>query len=83
MTKIIISPKMPQALTLSNVLEFNQPSTHVNKVDCLKGLFFQYKGNEAPTILMNFQKSSKGGRAGVIFNQKIYIAEIGPLNRAS
>ena len=39
MTKII-SPKVPQALTLSDVLEFNQPSTHVNKVVCLKGLFF-------------------------------------------
>ena len=80
MTKIIISPKVPQALTLSDVLEFNQPSTHVNNVVCLKGLFFQYKGNEAPTILMNFQKSSKGGRAGVIFNQKIYIADFGPLH---
>ena len=69
MTKII-SPKVPQALTLSDVLEFNQPSTHVNKVVCLKGLFFQYKGQVAPLKLMNFRKIPKGGGQGSFSIQK-------------
>ena len=31
---------------------------------------------------MNFRKSSKGGGGVVIFDQKIYVADFGPLNRA-
>ena len=40
------------------------------------------QGRVAVPKRMNFQKSSRGGGRGVIFNQKNYIVKCGPLNRA-
>ena len=40
-----------------------------------------YKGRVGQTKQMNFRKTSKGGR-GVIFNPKIYVADLGTLGRA-
>ena len=57
-------------------------ASHLPSTEKKEKRYIFEKGRVRVPKRINFWKSSKGGGGGVIFNPKIYVADVGPLYRA-